>query len=36
MGLNFLSTTTNNFIFGNARHQYYETISGGSGEGEGL
>ncbi|WP_375186595.1 hydantoinase B/oxoprolinase family protein [Sphingobium yanoikuyae] len=25
--------TMNNFIFGNARHQYYETISGGSGAG---
>ena len=22
--------TMNNFTFGNARHQYYETISGGS------
>jgi 5-oxoprolinase (ATP-hydrolysing) len=26
--------TMNNFTFGNARHQYYETISGGSGAGE--
>jgi 5-oxoprolinase (ATP-hydrolysing) len=25
--------TMNNFTFGNARHQYYETISGGSGGG---
>jgi 5-oxoprolinase (ATP-hydrolysing) len=25
--------TRNNFTFGNARHQYYETISGGSGAG---
>jgi 5-oxoprolinase (ATP-hydrolysing) len=25
----------NNFTFGNARHQYYETISGGSGAGPG-
>ncbi len=25
--------TVNNFTFGNARHQYYETISGGSGAG---
>ena len=25
--------TMNNFTFGNARHQYYETISGGSGAG---
>jgi len=25
--------TLNNFTFGNARHQYYETISGGSGAG---
>ena len=23
----------NNFTFGNERHQYYETISGGSGAG---
>jgi N-methylhydantoinase B/oxoprolinase/acetone carboxylase alpha subunit len=23
----------NNFTFGNARHQYYETIAGGSGAG---
>ena len=28
--------TMNNFTFGNARHQYYETISGGSGAGEGF
>jgi len=27
--------TMNNFTFGNARHQYYETIAGGSGAGEG-
>jgi 5-oxoprolinase (ATP-hydrolysing) len=26
--------TMNNFTFGNARHQYYETISGGSGAGQ--
>jgi 5-oxoprolinase (ATP-hydrolysing) len=26
--------TMNNFTFGNARHQYYETIAGGSGAGE--
>ena len=26
----------NNFTFGNQRHQYYETISGGSGAGPGL
>ena len=26
----------NNFTFGNARHQYYETISGGSGAGDGF
>ncbi|WP_395685666.1 hydantoinase B/oxoprolinase family protein [Caenimonas koreensis] len=26
--------TMNNFTFGNKRHQYYETISGGSGAGE--
>lgn len=26
--------TMNNFTFGNDRHQYYETISGGSGAGE--
>ena len=26
----------NNFTFGNARHQYYETISGGSGAGPGF
>jgi 5-oxoprolinase (ATP-hydrolysing) len=26
----------NNFTFGNAQHQYYETISGGSGAGEGF
>jgi 5-oxoprolinase (ATP-hydrolysing) len=26
----------NNFTFGNARYQYYETISGGSGAGEGF
>jgi 5-oxoprolinase (ATP-hydrolysing) len=25
--------TMNNFTFGNARYQYYETISGGSGAG---
>jgi 5-oxoprolinase (ATP-hydrolysing) len=28
--------TMNNFTFGNARHQYYETISGGSGAGNGF
>jgi 5-oxoprolinase (ATP-hydrolysing) len=28
--------TMNNFTFGNAQHQYYETISGGSGAGEGF
>jgi 5-oxoprolinase (ATP-hydrolysing) len=28
--------TMNNFTFGSARHQYYETISGGSGAGEGF
>jgi 5-oxoprolinase (ATP-hydrolysing) len=28
--------TMNNFTFGDARHQYYETISGGSGAGEGF
>ena len=28
--------TMNNFTFGNARYQYYETISGGSGAGEGF
>ncbi len=27
--------TVNNFTFGNAKYQYYETISGGSGAGEG-
>ncbi|MFB9240426.1 hydantoinase B/oxoprolinase family protein [Massilia antarctica] len=27
--------TMNNFTFGNAKYQYYETISGGSGAGEG-
>ena len=27
------AATMNNFTFGNARHQYYETISGGSGAG---
>jgi 5-oxoprolinase (ATP-hydrolysing) len=27
--------TMNNFTFGNQKHQYYETISGGSGAGEG-
>jgi 5-oxoprolinase (ATP-hydrolysing) len=27
--------TMNNFTFGNQQHQYYETISGGSGAGEG-
>jgi len=26
--------TMNNFTFGNARHQYYETIAGGSGAGD--
>jgi 5-oxoprolinase (ATP-hydrolysing) len=29
-------STMNNFTFGNARHQYYETISGGSGAGDGF
>jgi 5-oxoprolinase (ATP-hydrolysing) len=28
--------TMNNFTFGNARHQYYETVSGGSGAGPGF
>ena len=28
--------TMNNFTFGNAQHQYYETISGGSGAGAGF
>ena len=28
--------TMNNFTFGNSRYQYYETISGGSGAGEGF
>jgi 5-oxoprolinase (ATP-hydrolysing) len=28
--------TMSNFTFGNARHQYYETLSGGSGAGEGF
>src|SRR6201986_4747494 len=28
--------TMNNFTFGNERHQYYETISGGSGAGSGF
>lgn len=28
--------TMNNFTFGNATHQYYETISGGSGAGDGF
>ena len=28
--------TMNNFTFGNAQHQYYETICGGSGAGEGF
>jgi 5-oxoprolinase (ATP-hydrolysing) len=28
--------TMNNFTFGNERHQYYETICGGSGAGEGF
>jgi len=28
--------TMNNFTFGNEHHQYYETISGGSGAGEGF
>jgi 5-oxoprolinase (ATP-hydrolysing) len=28
--------TMNNFTFGNAQHQYYETISGGSGAGNGF
>jgi 5-oxoprolinase (ATP-hydrolysing) len=30
------SGTMNNFTFGNARHQYYETISGGTGAGPGF
>ncbi|CDS54499.1 5-oxoprolinase [Polaromonas sp. CG9_12] len=29
-------STMNNFTFGNDQHQYYETISGGSGAGEGF
>ena len=28
--------TMNNFTFGNARYQYYETVSGGAGAGEGF
>jgi len=28
--------TINNFTFGNVQHQYYETISGGSGAGNGF
>jgi 5-oxoprolinase (ATP-hydrolysing) len=28
--------TMNNFTFGNARHQYYETVAGGSGAGPGF
>ncbi|MFT4198371.1 MAG: hydantoinase B/oxoprolinase family protein [Pseudoxanthomonas sp.] len=28
--------TMNNFLFGNARHQYYETIGGGAGAGRGF
>jgi 5-oxoprolinase (ATP-hydrolysing) len=28
--------TMNNFTFGDAKHQYYETISGGSGAGQGF
>jgi 5-oxoprolinase (ATP-hydrolysing) len=28
--------TMNNFTFGDAAHQYYETISGGSGAGDGF
>ena len=28
--------TMNNFTFGNARHQYYETVSGGTGAGPGF
>lgn len=28
--------TMNNFTFGNAQHQYYETIAGGSGAGDGF
>jgi 5-oxoprolinase (ATP-hydrolysing) len=28
--------TMNNFTFGNAKYQYYETVSGGSGAGEGF
>src|ERR1017187_10980422 len=28
--------TMNNFTFGNSRHQYYETIAGGSGAGPGF
>ncbi|MBX3662061.1 MAG: hydantoinase B/oxoprolinase family protein [Burkholderiales bacterium] len=28
--------TMNNFTFGNGRHQYYETIAGGSGAGDGF
>ena len=28
--------TMNNFTFGNERHQYYETIAGGSGAGQGF
>ncbi|MFX6254431.1 hydantoinase B/oxoprolinase family protein, partial [Acinetobacter baumannii] len=28
--------TMNNFLFGNAAHQYYETIGGGTGAGPGF
>jgi 5-oxoprolinase (ATP-hydrolysing) len=28
--------TMNNFTFGNARHQYYETVAGGAGAGQGF
>lgn len=28
--------TMNNFTFGNERYQYYETVAGGSGAGEGF
>ena len=35
-GLAASQGTMNNFTFGNAKYQYYETISGGSGAGEGF
>ncbi len=35
-GMGASQGTMNNFTFGNERHQYYETISGGSGAGPGF